>query len=66
MQAKLKDKRCKNPGCEVSFTPRTSFQKVCGLPCSLIMQKIDKQKKQDKEFRAETKRRKEAIKTPTM
>lgn len=45
--------------CKVMFEPRNSMARVCSIPCALT----DLEEKKRKEFRAETRRRKAAIKT---
>jgi predicted RNA-binding Zn-ribbon protein involved in translation (DUF1610 family) len=55
--AKLKPKACKS--CRKTFEPYTSLQQACGLECAVSLQK----KKREKVFKAETKRRKRALKT---
>jgi hypothetical protein len=59
----LKIKVCKI--CEAEFTPRTGLQRVCRLECSLELDKQKKLEKGRKEFNAETKRRRENLKTNT-
>ena len=63
----LKPKRCKNPACRCTFTPAfSSTQICCSLNCALALNEIHKSRR-DREIarqeRADTKRRKEKIKT---
>lgn len=62
-----KPKKCKNPQCGEVFTPRNSLQKTCWkVECALAVgqKELERRKKQEqKEFRAETKRRKEKVKS---
>jgi len=53
----LKLKKCKV--CKIQYPPRTSLQKVCSPTCALELNRQNKMK----EFDAETRRRKQAIKT---
>lgn len=34
MQTKIKPKKCQNPDCDKTFTPRKSFDKYCSWPCA--------------------------------
>ncbi len=58
---------CKAPGCKAKFEPvYNTTQSVCGPACAIALTRAKQQKtkaKTDKAFRAETRRRKEAIKT---
>lgn len=61
---KTKPKKCAI--CKGLFEQRNSLQKVCSVNCSMMWAKEQadkKQKKQAKEYRAETRRRKEKLKT---
>lgn len=53
--ALIKLKRCKV--CRAQYSPRSTLQKVCGVPCAIRFQEIEK----DKEFNAETRRLKKAV-----
>lgn len=53
----MKQKKCKN--CNELFTPHNSLQKACSPRCALDIVEADKKK----EFRRETKRLKEKLKT---
>lgn len=62
----VKQKKCKNPDCGKLFTPARPLQVVCGFHCSLIFAKIKshkKQKKHEKERRAEIREAKIKAKT---
>lgn len=65
--AKPKTKKCKNPQCGEEFIPRNSLQKTCWkVECALAVgrQERETQKKRAlKEYRAETRKRKEKIKS---
>lgn len=59
MSAVIKNKKCKAPDCETTFTPYSTLTRACSLECALILVKIAKEKKQ----RKDTRERKVAIRT---
>ena len=59
----MKDKLCKP--CDEMFTPDRPLQKVCSYKCALVAEREKTAIRHKKEFRAETKRLKEKIKTLT-
>lgn len=67
--AKPKEKKCKNPECGERFVPFNSLQKVCGkVECALAVGRKELQrrkKREQKEYRAETRGRKEKLKSRT-
>lgn len=58
---KIKQKKCRN--CKCLFTPFNTTTIVCSLECSIELTKANREKKEKKDWRAEKKRRKEALKT---
>ena len=59
----MKDKLCKP--CNEMFTPDRPLQKVCSYKCALVAEREKTAIRHKKEFKAETKRMKEKIKTLT-
>jgi hypothetical protein len=49
--------------CNVEFMPRTPLQSVCDLKCALVQSRTKQKKVRDKAQRAETKIRRNALKT---
>ena len=60
MTASPKLKPCKQCGDE--FIPRSTTQRVCSVPCAIKDNADKRQAKQEKEYRAETRRRKRGLK----
>ncbi len=59
MSVVIKQKRCKAPGCETTYTPYSTLTRACSLECALVLVNIAKEKKQ----RKDTRERKRAIRT---
>ena len=59
----MKDKKCKV--CGETYSPRSSFQKVCSPICAINHTQLAKAKKVQQEFNQETKRRRAALKSKT-
>jgi len=61
MNAVIKQRKCKNPDCEIMYTPfpGTTLSRACSLGCALILVQIAREKKWRREKRA----RKDKLKT---
>lgn len=63
---KPKKKKCKNPDCKKEFQPWSTTQKACSLDCAKVVGRREQEarkKREAREWRAETRRRKEKAKT---
>lgn len=63
---KVKEKKCKNPGCGKWFTPYyTSLQPICSPTCALQLSRHLEKKRLEKNWREEKKALKDELKTTT-
>jgi hypothetical protein len=44
-----KPKKCRRPGCETTFAPRSSFQKACSPDCSLALVRLETERKEKRD-----------------
>jgi hypothetical protein len=61
----LKEKRCKNDGCGVRFTPSRPLQAVCSPACAIAFSRASSAASIAKVQRKETRERKKALMTKT-